>query len=163
MQGGVFRSQRINLKTTILSNSQQPVDSNQQTDVLGWQANSSQDQEHRHQASTGNTGCSNTGQGGCQTGGRHSFFSHNLQTQYKHTLKDDSPPCHNFTDMMNIKMLHTQLQMRTCNLYGTYIKSTRVDPPLQMKRGLKVRDGMFNLRVRGLICWKNVRPKVVHP
>lgn len=52
----------------VLSNSQQPVDSNQQTDVLGRQAYSSQDQKHSHQTRAGNTGRSNTGQGGCQTG-----------------------------------------------------------------------------------------------
>lgn len=49
-------------------NSQQPVNSNQQTDILGRQAHSGQDQKHGHQSGTGNTGCSNTGQGGCQTG-----------------------------------------------------------------------------------------------
>ena len=49
--------------------SQQPVHSNQQTDVLGGQANCGQDQEHGHQSSTWDTGGSNTGQGGGQTGG----------------------------------------------------------------------------------------------
>ncbi len=43
------------------------------------------------------------------------------------------------------------------------LKSTGVGPPWHMKRGLNARDGMFNSRVRGLICHKNVRLKVVHP
>lgn len=47
--------------------SQQPVDSNQQTDVLGGQADSGQDQQHGHQSCTGNTGSSNTGQSGSHT------------------------------------------------------------------------------------------------
>lgn len=72
-----------------LSNSQQPVNSNQQTDVLGWQAYSSQDQEHSHQAGTGNTGCSDTGQGGRQTGwGKKVALSHILQATPNHILRN---------------------------------------------------------------------------
>lgn len=47
--------------------SQQPVDGDQQTDVLGWQADGRQDQQHGHQSGAGNTGSSNTGQGGSHT------------------------------------------------------------------------------------------------
>lgn len=47
--------------------SQQPVDSDEQADVLSRQTHGCQDEQHRNQSSTGNTGSSNTGQGGSHT------------------------------------------------------------------------------------------------
>ena len=48
--------------------SQEPIHSDEQTDVLGRQAHRRQDQQHGHQAGTGNTGRSHTGQRGRHTG-----------------------------------------------------------------------------------------------
>lgn len=48
-------------------NLQQPVDSDQEADVLSGQPHRREDQKHGHKSSTGDTGCSNTGQGGCHT------------------------------------------------------------------------------------------------
>lgn len=56
-------------KTQFLD-SQQPVDGDEETDVLSGQPHGCQDQQHSDQASTGNTGRSHTGQGRCHTGGR---------------------------------------------------------------------------------------------
>lgn len=53
--------------------SQQPVHSNQQTDVLSGQAHGGQDQQHGHQSSTGDAGGSNTGQGGGHAEERRRF------------------------------------------------------------------------------------------
>lgn len=47
--------------------SQQPVHSNQEADVLSGQPHCCEDQKHGHKSCTGDTGCSNTGQGGCHT------------------------------------------------------------------------------------------------
>lgn len=46
-------------------NSQQPVDSDQEADVLSGQPHRREDQEHGHESSTGDTGRSNAGQSGC--------------------------------------------------------------------------------------------------
>lgn len=62
-----------NASTTL--DSQQPVDSNQQADVLGWQADGRQDQQHGYQSGAGNAGSSNTGQGGGHTEEEEGHFS----------------------------------------------------------------------------------------
>lgn len=45
---------------------QQPVHSHQQADVLRWQAHGCQNEEHGDQPSTGDTGCTDTCQCGCE-------------------------------------------------------------------------------------------------
>lgn len=69
------------ISIVMMRNSQQPVDSNQEADVLSGQPHCSEDQKHSHESSTGDTGCSNAGQGGChtKTGGKCS----NLQQEGK--------------------------------------------------------------------------------
>lgn len=51
------------------SDSQQPVDGDEQADVLRGQTHGGQDQQHGDQSSAGNTGGAHTGQGGRHTGG----------------------------------------------------------------------------------------------
>lgn len=48
---------------------QQPVDGNQEADVLSGQPNCREDQQHGYQSGTGDTGSSYTGQGGRHTDG----------------------------------------------------------------------------------------------
>lgn len=60
--------------------SQQPVDGDEQTDVLSRQAHGGQDQQHGNQSSTGDTGSSNTGQGGSHTGEENTFYMLHLNT-----------------------------------------------------------------------------------
>lgn len=69
---------------------------------------------------------------------------------------------------MNIGLLH--LPATDENIYFSWclckeqqLESTGVGPPSYTKSGLNVGDGMFNLRVHGLICYKNVRLKVIQP
>lgn len=53
--------------TAFALNLQQPVDSDQEADVLSGQPHRREDQKHGHQSSTGDTGCSHAGQGGSHT------------------------------------------------------------------------------------------------
>lgn len=45
---------------------QQPIHSHQQADVLSRQAHRCQNEEHGNQSGTGDTGCTNAGQCGCE-------------------------------------------------------------------------------------------------
>lgn len=47
--------------------SQQPVDGDQEADVLRGQAHRREDQKHGHESGAGDTGSSDTCQGGCHT------------------------------------------------------------------------------------------------
>ena len=50
---------------------QEPVDSHDKTDVIGWQSNSRQNQQHGYQPSTRYTGCPDTSQSGSQAENTH--------------------------------------------------------------------------------------------
>lgn len=65
----------LNISFVLTLNLQQPVDSDQEADVLSGQPNRREDQKHRHKSGTGDTGSSNTGQGGCHTEGKTSSLS----------------------------------------------------------------------------------------
>ena len=73
----------------LVLNSQQPVDSDQEADVLSGQPHRREDQEHGHESRTGDTGCSDTGQGGCHTAQETSptlsGTNHRLTASDKHT------------------------------------------------------------------------------
>lgn len=91
-------------------NSQQPVNSNKQTDILGWQAHSGEDQKHSHQSGTGDTGCSNTGQGGCQTGRKES----NRTRRSLLCTCGSSPFCHSLLERLYWTAAHKWLSSRRC-------------------------------------------------
>lgn len=144
----------------VLSNSQQPIDSNQQTDVLGWQAYSGQDQQHSHQAGTGNTGCSNTGQGGCQTGWRDSkvALDHTSPKPATHNHVLHNSPLHPASTLqtpVRVNSLHLiaageDIHFLWCSCKEQQLKSTRVGTPLHIKRSLNVRDAVL---IWGFVDW----------
>lgn len=92
---------------------------------------------------------------------------HKQSSTQSHSSPHPPPTLHPATAPQTTIDVKT-LQMKTFNLCGTSIKSSRwrapgVGPPMQMNWCLNVRVGVFNLWVCGVLCHKNVRMKVVHP
>lgn len=116
------------VQIVVWENSQQPVNSNQQTDILGRQTHGSQDQKHGHQSGTGDTGCSNTGQGGCQTGWKQS----NTTAGHRSAPEGVPPSCRSL-----VERLYWTALLNTFNLCGAREKSRGWGPlgPSQMKCG----------------------------